>query len=65
MAKVLLADNEVLMCEKCDKAPAQFYVQAPVPHLSYEGICAQCAANICLSQGDQAGYDKFMGKVIA
>lgn len=64
MARVYLADNKVLMCDKCDKAPAQFYTNAPVPWLRYDAICAQCAANICLLQGDQVGHDKFMKAVI-
>lgn len=64
MSKVYMVDSKVLLCERCDSAPAQFFTVAPTPSLSYEGICARCAGEICLSLGDKAGYDKFMERVI-
>ena len=53
----IYADGVALMCEKCDKFPARFYVSGVTP--VYDGICQFCAADICESNGDLAGAEKF------
>ena len=57
----IYADGVALMCEKCDKYPARFYVSGKIPN--YEGICQFCAAAICQSHGDMAGAEKFRAVV--
>ena len=53
----IYADGIALMCEKCDKFPARFYVSGVIPN--YEGICQFCAGDICELHGDMAGAEKF------
>ena len=53
----IYADGIALMCEKCDKFPARFYVSGGFP--PYDGICQFCAGDICELNGDMAGAEKF------
>ena len=57
--KTLMANGEVLMCDKCEKNPAQYYVQG-LTHLAlYDGLCAKCCADFLRANGDTVGADKF------
>lgn len=44
---------------KCDKCENQAKYQLSGATLPYR-LCAKCAAYVCLTNGDQAGFDKFM-----
>lgn len=57
--KALLADGKILMCDKCDSNPAQYYVQGLTTLLLYDGLCANCCATWLESKGDFVGSAKF------
>jgi hypothetical protein len=59
--KALVADNKILMCDKCDRYPAQYYVQGLSVMALYDGLCAKCCAAYLESKGDHTGAAKFKG----
>jgi hypothetical protein len=59
MSKVYLADGQVLMCDKCEGNPAQYYVTGLSSLSYYDGLCAQCCADYLRARGDIEGAKKF------
>jgi hypothetical protein len=62
MSTVLIADGKVLLCDKCDRYPARYYVQGLTTLSLYDGICGNCCRDYLLSIGDTAGAAKFIGQ---
>ena len=62
MSNVLMADGKVLLCDKCDRDPARYYVQGLTTLSLYDGICGNCCRDYLLSIGDTAGAAKFIGQ---
>jgi len=62
MSTVLMADGKALMCDKCDKYPARYYVSGASYIGLYDGICANCCRAYLLSIGDTVGAAKFIGQ---
>lgn len=57
--KALLADGQILLCDKCDTNPAQYYVSGLSSLSFYDGLCANCCAQWLREKGDIAGAEKF------
>lgn len=57
--KALLVDGKILLCDKCDSNPAQYYVQGLTTLSLYDGLCAKCCATWLESKGDFVGANKF------
>lgn len=62
MSTVLMVDGKTLMCDKCDKHPARYYVSGLSSIGFYDGICANCCRDYLLSIGDTVGAAKFIGQ---
>ena len=48
------------MTNKCDKCENIARYELLGNAVSFNYLCAKCAANLCLSLGDLAGFNKFM-----
>lgn len=57
--KILTANGQIYMCEKCHKNPAQYYVKGLTTLSFYDGLCGACCAQWLREKGDIEGAKKF------